>query len=159
VVFVGVVSSGCAAGFDASTNKPYAPSNGSIAQIANLRIRNVVIVQSQDGGLSELYASITSIGGAADGYGTVAGLPVDAQPDTLTGIKVSGGGSVSIPGGTVTVAPGQRVDFGPTGTTLFVDGLTAKQGEIATVTFSFATAGSVAVDALVMSNTSLVNGG
>jgi hypothetical protein len=158
-IVVAVSVTGCAAGFNATTNQPYAPSNGSVAQIGNLRIRNVVIVQSVDGGLSQLYATIVSIGGGADGNGTVGGLPTSAEPDSLTGITVTGAGAVAIPGGQITIPPGTAVALGPNGSHIFLDSFTRKQGEIATVTLSFATAGTVSLSALVMNDTSLVSGG
>jgi hypothetical protein len=158
-LFVGLTATGCAAGFNATTNQPYAPSNGSVAQIGNLRIRNVVIVQSADGGLSELYATIVSIGGDADGNGTVGGTDVPPAPDSLTGISVTGAATATIPGGEITIPPGAAVVLGPSGSHVFLDSFTRKQGEIATVTFSFATAGTVSLSALVMNATSLVSGG
>ena len=39
-IVAAVSLTGCAAGFNATTNQPYAPSNGSVAQIGNLRIRS-----------------------------------------------------------------------------------------------------------------------
>jgi hypothetical protein len=158
-ILVGLGASGCAAGFNANTAKPYAPSNGSVASIGNLRIRNVVVVQSLDGGLSELYATVVSIGGGPDGYGTVAGTDVSPAPDTLTGISVAGASPVSIPGGSITIPPGAKIDLGPSGTHVFLDNFTVRRGEIASVTLTFATAGTVTLSALVMTATALVSGG
>ncbi len=158
-IVVAVSVTGCAAGFNASTSKPFAPSNGSVAQIGNLRIRNVVIVQSVDGGHSELYTTIVSIGGGADGNGTVSGATTSPEPDSLTGISVTGAGAVAIPGGQITIPPGAAVVLGPNGTHIVLDSFTRKQGEVATVTLSFATAGTVSLSALVMNDTSLVSGG
>ena len=158
-ILLGLGASGCAAGFNATTGQPYAPSNGSIASIGDLRIRNVVIVQSPDGGLNEVYAAIVSIGGATDGYGTVSGVSVDPLPDRLTGLAVSGAAAISIPGGSITIPPGQRVDLGPDGTRIFLSNFTVKRGDIAYVTFNFAIAGTVTVSALVMTEQQLVSGG
>ncbi len=158
-VLVGLGASGCAAGFNATTSKPYAPSNGSVASIGNLRIRNVVIVQSPDGSQSQLYASVVSIGGGPDGYGTVAGTDVSPAPDALTGIAVTGAAPVAIPGGSITIPPGTKIDLGPSGTQIILNNFTVKLGDIANVTLSFATAGTVTVSALVMTPTGLVSGG
>ena len=158
-VVVGLGASGCAAGFNANTMKAYAPSNGSVASLGNLRIRNVVVVQSQDGGLNELYATVVSIGGGPDGNGTVAGTDVSPAPDSLTGISVTGAAPVNIPAGAITIAPGAKVDLGPSGTRVFLDNFTIKRGNIASVTFTFATAGTVTLSALVMTETALVSGG
>ena len=158
-ILVGLGASGCATGFNATTSEPYAPSNGSIASIGDLRIRNVVIVQSPDGGLSEVYAAIVSIGGATDGYGTVSGVSVNPLPDSLTGLSVTGAAPISIPGGSITIPPGQRVDLGPDGTRIFLTSFTVKRGQVADVTFNFALAGTVTVNALVMTEQQLVSGG
>jgi hypothetical protein len=158
-ILVGLGASGCAAGFNATTGQPYIPSNGSIASIGDLRIRNVVIVQSVDGGLSEVYASFVNIGGGPDGYGTVAGTAVSNAPDSLTGISVTGASAIAIPGGSITLPPNSKVDLGPDGTRIFLSNFTVKRGEIANVTFNFAVAGTVTVSALVMTATALVSGG
>ena len=158
-ILVGLGASGCAAGFDASTSQPYAPSNGSVASVGNLRIRDVVIVTSPGGAAPELYAYVVSIGGGLDGNGAVSGIDVSPAPDTLTGISVTGASPVVIPGGPITIPPGGKVDLGPAGTRIFLDNLTVNRGDLAAVTFSFATAGSATVSALVMTEAELVGGG
>lgn|GEM_PF-2138274 len=157
LVVVGV--SGCAAGFDASTSQPYAPSNGSVASIGDLRVRDVVIVTSPGGAAPELYAYLVSIGGGPDGYGTVEGQTVAPLPDSLTGITVSGASTVVVPGAPIPIPPGGTVNLGPSGTRIFLDNFTVKQGDLAEVTFSFARAGTATVSALVMSEAELVGGG
>jgi hypothetical protein len=159
VLLVGVSVTGCAAGFNATTNAPYAPSNGSVAQVGDLRIRNVVIVEADDGSTTELYTAIVNIGGEIDGNGTLAGSNYVAPTDHLTGVTIVGAPSVTLPGGPIALPPNTRVDLSPDGNQLFLTGFTPPVGHVTTVTFHFAIAGTVSVNALVMTQTSLVSGG
>jgi hypothetical protein len=159
VLLVGVSVSGCAAGFNATTSKPFAPSNGSVASVGDLRIRNVVIVEADDGSTTELYTAMINIGGEADGNGTVAGSSFEAPTDHLTSVTIVGAPSVALPAGPVAVPPNSRVDLGPDGTQVFLTGFKPPVGHVATVTFRFAIAGTVSVSALVMTKTGLVSGG
>ena len=140
----GATVSGCQAGFDAFTNQPFAPSNGSVASAGDLRIRNVVIVRSDDGTQSQVYASFVSIG---------------TSPDTLTGVSIGGLGTVALDGGSITVPAGAKVDLGPGGYQVFANNLTQGLGDVATVTFQFQHAGEVHLSALIMTAQSLVSGG
>jgi hypothetical protein len=143
-LLVGATVSGCAAGFDAFTNQPYTPSNGSVASVGDIRVRNVVLVQSTDGGLSELYASFVNVG---------------ANPDTVVGVNIARFGDLPLTDGPITIPPFTKVDVGPNGFRLFANGLKLKPGEIATVTFRFATAGNTYLSALLMTPSGLVSGG
>ena len=135
---------GCGAGFDATTSRSYAPSNGSVASIGDIRIRNVVLVQSVDGRLTEVYAAFVNDGNAAD---------------QLTGIRIATAGEVKLPSGPVTVPAMGGVNLGPSGTRVFADGLTLVLGHVYTITLSLAHAGEAHLSALVMTSDSLVNGG
>jgi copper(I)-binding protein len=143
-LFVGATASGCAAGFNATTNQPYAPSNGSVTTIGDLRVTNVVIVQSTDGGLSELYASFINNG---------------TSPDALVAVSLAGLGTVALPDGPITIPANTKVDLGPDGTRLFIDNLKLIAGDVTTVTFRFAGAGDTHLNALIMTEQGLVSGG
>ena len=141
---LGASISGCAAGFDATTSRSYAPSNGSVASVGDIRIRNVVLVQSVDGRLTEVYATFVDNGNTAD---------------QVTGIRIAAAGEVKLPNGPITVPAMGKVDLGPSGERVFADGLTLVLGHVYTITFSLAHAGEAHLSALVMTSDSLVNGG
>jgi copper(I)-binding protein len=143
-LLVAATVSGCQAGFDAFTSRSYAPSNGSVASLGDLRIRNVVIVQSADGGQSELYATVVNNG---------------TSPDTLVTASISGFGTVPLSSGPITIPPLGVVDLGPNGYRTFVDGLKYPVGDVVTVTLRFEIAGDVHLSALIMTAEGLVSGG
>ena len=105
-LLVGATASGCQAGFDAFTNRPYAPSNGSVASKGDMRVRNTVLVQAADASGTQVYASFVNNGSA---------------PDTLVGISLSGVGAVALTDGPITVPAGSKVDLGPTGYRVFAN--------------------------------------
>ncbi len=143
-LLVAATASGCQAGFDAYTSQPYAPSNGSIANAGDLRVRNVVVVQSSDGGQSELYATFVNNG---------------TSPDALVTASIAGFGTIPLGSGPIAIPALGAVDLGPSGYRMFVDGLKARIGDVVTVTFQFGKAGDVHLSALVMTSTGLVSGG
>jgi hypothetical protein len=102
----------------------------------------VVIVEDLNGD-SSLYATVVSIG----------------APDSLTEVSVHGATSTTLPNGSVTVPPGGSVTLGPSTQTIALNQFSLKPGQVTTVTFRFADAGSVAASALVMTPDTLVTGG
>lgn len=143
-LLVGATVGGCQAGFDAFTSQPFAPSNGSVASAGDMRIRNTVVVRSDDGTQSQIYASFINMGGS---------------PDTLTGVSIAGVGTVPLDGGSITVPAAAKVDLGPGGYQVFANNLTQGPGDVVTVTFRFEQAGEVHLSALIMTAQSLVSGG
>ena len=136
--------SGCAAGFDAQTNKPYAPANGSIANLGSLRIRSVVVLDNGSG-QAEVVAVLVNNG---------------TSPDALTGIGVSGADKMTVPGSALNLPPQVGVPLGPdTPNRVFIEKFTKKPGDLVTVQFTFREAGVVNVSALVMTPESFVAGG
>ena len=103
-----------------------------------------MVVRSDDGTQSQIYASFINMGGS---------------PDTLTGVSIAGVGTVPLDGGSITVPAAAKVDLGPGGYQVFANNLTQGPGDVVTVTFRFEQAGEVHLSALIMTAQSLVSGG
>jgi len=128
-----VVLSGCGAGLEAFTSRPYDPSVGSVAVIGSMHVNDVVVVT--DGNIPDLMTTVVNQGSA---------------PDTLQTVQVSDSTSVSLPTAGVDVQPTNFVTFGPgSDDRLLIDGLTAGLGRLVTVTYFFRVAGRVQVTAMV----------
>jgi hypothetical protein len=123
--------SGCGAGQEAETNLPYDPA-GSITQVGEVHVMNVVIVASDDGASAEV----------------VAGLVTNGDPDALVGVTVSDADPVTLDA-PIAVPRYTNVSLGPEGNRVFVHGLGGKLGHVVRVTFAFRDAGEGSVDALV----------
>jgi len=132
--------SGCAAGFNAATNKPYTPTNGSIVNVGKMAVRSVVVVGNENGsGQADLIAVFVNTG---------------QVPDALTGITVQGADPVTVPGGTL------NLPIGPDQPNrVLLEKLQATPGQLVKIVMTFRDAGTAEVTALVMTPTGLVSGG
>ena len=81
VLSLAPVTAGCAAGFDAVTNQPFAPGDGLIGQVGDLKVNNVVVV-GDDQGQGIVLLSATNSG---------------TEPDTLQSVDIPGGAEVTLP--------------------------------------------------------------
>ncbi len=138
--------SGCAAGFNAATNRPYTPTNGAIASVGDIRVRSVVIVGNDNGsGQADLIAVLVNNG---------------TTDDALTGITVEGADPVQVPGGSLNIPPQVTVPIGPDSTNrVLLEKLTATPGHLVKVTLAFRDAGIASLTVLVMTPAGLVSGG
>jgi len=138
--------SGCAAGFNAATNKPYTPTNGSIVNVGKMAVRSVVVVGNENGsGQADLIAVFVNTG---------------QVPDALTGITVQGADPVTVPGGTLNLPPMVNVPIGPDQPNrVLLEKLQATPGQLVKIVMTFRDAGTAEVTALVMTPTGLVSGG
>jgi hypothetical protein len=115
------VLTGCSTGFDATSKKDYAPSDGIVAGDGDIRVLNALVVAADgaDDGLVSM--SVVNRGEAAD---RITGIESDAGDVTL-------GGDTSLPAGS-------SVSFGADGTTATVSGLTKEPGQAVQLTIRFA---------------------
>ncbi len=127
-VALSVTVGACGAGFDAQTNKPYQPAEGTNAQSGGIAVRNVLVLASADG-KGELHGVFVNNGQSDDKLVSITSAPADGpavdgasteQPATVTfgGFKETDlkvGQAVTIPPATsqpVTVTggkPGQMI--------------------------------------------------
>jgi copper(I)-binding protein len=126
--------SGCAAGFDATSVKPYAPSDGVMADSGHLRVLNALVVASPEITTGVVSAAIANRGD---------------REDELTGLT-SPDGTVDLTGDG-TLKPGTAVrleaDTNPSAT---ISGLTALPGETITLKLRFAEADPVTIRTVVI---------
>jgi copper(I)-binding protein len=126
--------SGCAAGFGATSVKPYAPSDGVMANTGQLRVLNALVVASPE---------VTN--------GVVSTVIVNRgdHADKLTGLT-SPDGSVDLTGdGTLEPGTSLRLeaDTNPSAT---ISGLTALPGETITLKLTFAEADPLTIKTVVI---------
>ena len=126
--------SGCGAGFDATSVKAYAPSDGIMADSGHLRILNTLVVASDSFSSGVVVATIVNDG---------------TQADELTSIT-SPDGKVDLTGDG-TIAPGAAVQLGA-GTELSatLSSLTSLPGETITLHLRFARADPVTIHTVVV---------
>jgi hypothetical protein len=141
-VLAGAALTGCGAGLDAQTNRPYDPALGSDAVVGNMNISNVVVLSSGSAGISELTAQFVN-------------YDVD---DALTGVHVTKAAAITLPDGPIPIPRYSNVVVGPSGTRIFLHDFTGKIGDVVVVTFQFRKAGTVSVDAMVATEVNLAAG-
>lgn len=129
-----VLLTGCAAGFNATSIKPYAPSDGVRADTGDLRIVNALVVADSTATRGVLSTTIVNRGN---------------KPDELTDVT-SPDGQVSFTGDG-TLAPGSAVPLGATtDPSAIFSGLTKLAGETITVKLTFRRADPVTLKTLVV---------
>jgi hypothetical protein len=133
VTLAGLLS-GCGAGFDATSVKAYAPSDGIMADTGHLRILNTLVVASDSFSSGVIVATIANDG---------------AKADELTSIT-SPDGQVDLTGDG-TIEPGAAVGLGA-GTELSatITGLTSLPGETITLHLRFTRADPVTIRTVVV---------
>jgi hypothetical protein len=125
---------GCAAGFDATAIKPYAPSDGIQVDNGDLRLQNILVVANAAGTSGVVSGAIANRGSA---------------DDQLTGITSPDGqvdftGSGDLPAGSaLTLGAGSE-------TSATLSGLTKLAGEAITLRFTFRRADPVSVETVVV---------
>jgi hypothetical protein len=145
---------GCGAGFNATTlNFQLGPGNG---QVGNLHVNNVWVILDQAGGDAQVIGAVANIGGGTDRLTSVqAGDALAVVSGTgpftshaCTGVTVASGAAV-IPGDT-------SVSFGQRGCpALALSAGSLLPGRATPVTMTFARAGKLTVNALIMPDTGL----
>jgi copper(I)-binding protein len=127
------VLGGCAAGFDATSTKPYAPADGVIASSGDLRVLNALVVGAE---------------GANDGLVSMTVVNGGIRDDRVTGITTPSG-SVTVSGDDQ-VPAGGSLTFGATGTTATVSGLDKAAGQEVALKVSFSRAEPVTLRTVVV---------
>ena len=151
VVAVGSLA-GCAAGLHDETTRERSTPYVGAATVGGLKIRDVAVIASAS--TSTPATTPGSDTGETQGSLTMVIVNGGTAPDSITGVQVGDGGSVtpSDPSTSGTVEPGQSLIFG-SGTDLSVSGLAAPLvvGTTVQVTVSFQSAGDVVLQAPVLS--------
>lgn len=126
------VLAGCSAGFNATAIKPYAPSDGVLANTGDLRVLNLLVVSTGPSGVVS-----TTIVNRGD------------HPDELTDVT-SPDGTVDFTGDG-TIAPKSAIRLGAdTTAAATISGLTKLPGEVITVTLTFRRADPLTVRTVVV---------
>lgn len=129
------VLTGCAAGLDAQTAKPYSPGDGVLATSGDVRVLNALVVAA-DGSTTGLVSAGVANTGTSD--------------DRLSGIT-SPQGAVALSGDT-TIPAGGAISLGNGGSggpTATVSGLTVKPGDEVVLRLMFSRAEPITVRTLV----------
>ena len=135
---------GCAAGLHDETSSERSSPYVAGATVGGLKIRDVAVIASAP----------TTTAGETQGSLTMVVVNSGTAPDSITGVQVGDGGSVTPtdPSTSGTVEPGQSLIFGA-GTDLSVSGLPSPLvvGTTVKVTVTFQSAGDVVLQAPVLS--------
>jgi hypothetical protein len=118
-VLSAVLLTGCAAGFGATSIKPYAPSDGVLANSGDLRVQNILVVST--GATGVVSASIANRG---------------TSKDALTGLT-SPDGTVDLTGNGKIPPKGVTRLGADTATSATMSGLTKLPGETITLKLTF----------------------
>ena len=141
---VGLVGlAGC--GFDAQTNKPYTPADGTNADIGTdgaLKIRNLVIISKTKG---EGVVSASLIGNAEDQLNSVSVTPIKADSSSGAAVMATPPTPLKLGGGSLTVLTNVA--------SLSVQAPDLMAGLTATVTMNFTNAGPVTLRSPVVDGT------
>lgn len=150
VVAVGSLA-GCAAGLHDETSGERSTPYVAGATVGGLKIRDVAVITPAS--TSTTATTTGSDTGETQGSLTMVVVNAGTAPDSITGVQVGDGGSVTPtdPSTSGTVEPGQSLIFG-SGTDLSVSGLAAPLvvGTTVQVTVSFQSAGDVVLQAPVL---------
>ncbi len=133
---------GCGAGFNAATSQPYNPTNGTMAQVGDITLQNVIVIQPAVGAPLDVQAGIVNIG---------------SDVDVLTAATVSDK-AVTFANGVVPVPLRTNVAIGTDPNIATVTGVPQTAGQLVTVTFSFRDAGQVAVTTVVAKPLDIIAG-
>ena len=136
--------SGCGAGFDAATTQPYNPTNGTMGQVGNITLQNVIVVQTSalpDAPL-DVQAGIVNVGNGTD-------VLTDAKVGTQT---------VKLADGVIPIPVRTNVAIGRDPNLATVTGVGATAGQLVTVTFTFRDAGVVSLTTSVLTQLNVITG-
>jgi copper(I)-binding protein len=148
---------GCAAGLHDETSSERSTPYVAGAAVGGLKIRDVAVLTSATSSAAPSTAPTTTPtpGDTGETQGSLTMVVVNngTAPDSITGVQVGDGGSVTPtdPSTSGTVEPGQSLIFGA-GSDLSVSGLAAPLvvGTTVQVTISFQNAGDVVLQAPVL---------
>lgn len=129
-----MVLTGCSAGFDATSIKPYAPSDGIQADSGDIRVLNALVVAGEAGSAGVVSTTIANRG---------------TRGDRLTGIT-SPDGTVVLDGARELPAAGAVTLGADADLSATVDDLGKEPGETVTLRFSFSRAGPVTLRTVVV---------
>jgi hypothetical protein len=127
-----VLLAGCAAGFEATSVKPYAPSDGIMADSGHVRVLNILVVSTGASGV---------VSGSIANRGTT--------PDALTGMT-SPDGTVDLTGSGRLRPKGALPLGADTGTAATISGLTKLPGEVITLKLTFQRADPLTIRTVVV---------
>jgi hypothetical protein len=130
-----VVLSGCAAGHNAVTLKPYTPTDGNQANSGAIKVRNLVVVANADG-TGSLIATIVNSG--VEEADTLQGITVNGRPATIAA------DSAEVRYGSPLIFGGESANASAA-----VDLTDIKPGQLVDVQLIFAVAGLVEMNTLV----------
>jgi hypothetical protein len=134
VVAVAALTSACAAGFDSTTSKAYAPSDGLRGVSGSMEVLNALVVAPEDGDTGVISMTVVNRGDETE---RITGLTTDSGTVELTGSDEIG--------------PGEAVRFGAaTDPAATVSGLRAVPGEAIRLTLSFAEVDPISLRTVVV---------
>lgn len=129
--------SGCGSGFDATSTKPYSPSDGIRADSGDIRVLNALVVASETGSDGTVSATVVNQGN---------------RVDRLTGIT-SPDGTVEL-SGTGALPAGGSITLGPAGdTTASLRDLASSAGQTVTLELAFARTDTVRLTTVIVAAT------
>jgi hypothetical protein len=134
VVTLAGLLSGCGAGFDATSVKAYAPSDGIMADTGHLRILNTLVVASDSFSSGVVVATIANDGTKAD---ELTGM---TSPDGT--VDLTGDGTID-PGAAVSLSAGTELSA-------TISSLTSLPGETITLHLRFSRADPVTIHTVVV---------
>ena len=137
VLIISTVVTGCGAGQNAATRNFKQVTDGVEAQSAEIRLRNVLIVKT-DANDAVLVGTLVSWSDTPD---AIAGISINNIPATLSA------GSFDLVKNKPVIFVGDSANADA-----YIPGLSKVAGERIPVTFTFATAAPVTVDALVLNS-------
>jgi hypothetical protein len=129
--------SGCGAGFDATSAKAYAPSDGIMADTGDLRILNALVVASASYSSGVVVATIANDGTKADKLTSMT------SPDGT--VDLTGDGTIPA-GGAVSLSAGSELSA-------TISSLTSLPGETITLHLRFSRADPVTIHTIVVPST------
>ncbi len=128
---------GCGGGFNATTTKPYAPSDGQLANSGNLRVQNILVVAADGSTTGVVSGAIANRGNARD------------QLVSMT----SADGAVALTGNGALPANASVLMGSGTPLAATITNLTVKPGATVRLRLTFAHANPLTIDTLVLPQT------
>jgi hypothetical protein len=140
----GLSLSACGTGFDAQTNRPYTPSNGTSLTVGTMAARNLLLVADETRpNTYELIGALVNTG---------------PEPESLTAVSVEGAGAVAL---TPITVPGRSListGSAPT-STIVVPDATFALGSFTTITLTFGDQGAGSASLLALTRAGTTSGG
>lgn len=145
VLLVALTTTACGAGFNDTSQKPFAPSVGAVGQVGAVKVLNSVVVTDPTGATAGQLLSVF--------------VNTGSTPDALIGVEVQGGSPITIPGGSLPLDPLVANGFGdPYPNVASLTSLSATAGQQVTVRYTFRDAGVLPLTTLVVNPNNLTGG-